>query len=364
MKKITTLGLLATLFCWACEKTELPPNVTEPTVFSVTDSLNKIALTAGLDKIYLYTDVEQDAAQVLVFSGTFAEEGCVPVGACRGSMRFEFRNLNPDVSVFPEEVFREGEREYADLSSAGVDTIYRTVFNGPDGYASYRWVIDSVNKVQGKSVVHDFQSTHPVRVALSMSDGSFPTEISRKVSVSGKEMFPAVRIRFEKAPSDSAYLITALTSGPLPVIQYEWFPDTATVSPEYLTPALQNRYSLIVTDEPGNTASVRVDSAFGITTFFQSPDFTYIVQPIVMGNPLQLGQVAIQWVDAQGTVWRSDRAKQTQSAMFQVLSNAPYEPNEKGQKTYKMTVRYRCLLYNPTLQAREFEGEAVIAVAY
>lgn len=357
------LSLLAALFCSACEKTELPPDVTEPTVFSVTDSLNKIALTAGVGKIYLYTDAERDAAQVLVFSGTFAEEGCVPVGACRGSMRFEFRNLNPDVTVFPEEVFREGEREYADLSSAGVDTIYRTVFNAPDGYASYRWVIDSVNKVQGKSVVHDFQSTHPVRVVLSMSDGSFPTEITRQVSISGKEPFPAVRLRIEKTSSDSIYLIGAVTAGSS-VVQYQWWPDSTQSEAEYNTVGLKNRYAVAVTDALGNSASVLVDSTFGVVDFFQSPDFNYIVQPIVMGNPLQLGQVAIQWVDAQGTVWRSDRAKQSQGAQFQVLSNEPYETNEKGQKTYKMTVRYRCLLYNPTLQAREFGGTAVIAVAY
>jgi hypothetical protein len=363
LRVTSVLGFLAALLCSACEKTELPPSVTEPTIFSVTDSLNQIALTAGLGKIYLYTDVERDAAQVLVFSGTFAEAGCAPVGSCRGSMRFEFRNLNPDAVVFPEEAFRVGEREYADLSSGGLDTIYRTFFTAPNGYGAYAWVFDSVNKVSGKSVIRDFQNAQPVRVALSMSGGGFPTSLSRWVSISDKEIFPAVRLSIEKTSSDTNYLIGAVTSG-LPVVQYEWWPDSTQSKAEYKTAELKNRYAVTVTDAPGNTASVQVDSTFGVADFFQSPDFTHTVQPIVTGDPLQLGQVAIQWVDAQGTVWRSDRAKQTQGAQFQVLSSEPYEANEKGQKTYKMTLRYRCSLYSPALQAREFGGTAVIGVAY
>lgn len=360
--RVTPLWLV---LAWsACQKAELPPTVIEPTIFSVRDTLNKINLTAGIDRIYLYARTDRDAQQISVFSGTFSEENCLPAAACPGSMRFEFRNLNPDVTVFPEEVFREGERQYADQSSAVFDSIYRTTFVAPAGYASYNWVLDSVDKRSGQVVVKDFQSADPVKVVLSMSGGNLPVTIRRTVSISGKETFPAVQIGIERGgTSDSIYLIHAKSSG-LPIIQYRWFPDTIQVEQEYQTMKLENQYAVTVTDNMGNTASVQVDSVFAVSQSFSSSDFTYNVQPTVTGDPFQLGRVAIQWVDQQGVVWRSDRSKQTGGAYFLVTSGEPYEPNETGQKTYKMNVQYRCTLYNPLFQGRDFQGSAVIAVAY
>jgi hypothetical protein len=76
------------------------------------------------------------------------------------------------------------------------------------------------------------------------------------------------------------------------------------------------------------------------------------------------GEVAIQWIDPNGNVWRSDGRVQESSAYFTVNESEPYENNEKGQKTRKMEVVFGCRLFNADGEAIEIFGGGVIAVAY
>lgn len=376
MNKITTTWrslpgatlLLFALFWSACQKAELPPNVTEPTVFSVTESLNQVALTAGLNQIYLYTDVTRNAGEVLVFSGTFTEVGCQPVEACPGSVRFEFRNVNLGSDVSPEEAFREGEYEYADLSSGAMDTVYRTRFVATDtaAFQGFEWEFNTTDSASGKVVVRDFPDLNPVSVELISRVPKAQVQsarVRRKISLESPELFPSVKIGLMPDSVSGENKIQAITTGP-PVVNYSWLPDSTENKAQYFRPEFENQYAITVTDGNDNTASAQAIGTEGLQTVFVTPNFVYSMQPIVTGDLLQLGRVTIQWVDEQGVVWRSDRAKQVQDAWFIVTSTAPYDPNEKGQKTRKMDVLFRCLLYSPGLEIREFEGTGVIAVAY
>lgn len=371
MKNIATakrnvLGamLLSALLWSACQKTPLPPDVTEPTVFSVTPLDSISTLTAGLNEVYLYTDFGRDSNEVLVFSGTFARVDCQPVEVCPGSVRFEFRNVNEGSNVSPEEAFREGEFEYADRDAAQSATIYRTTFTATNAaeFGVFNWTFDTTDIDTGKVVVRNFPKPVPLKVGLTAlaKNQLQSTAVSRTISLSGLEIFPAVQIRIRP---DSVNTVTASISG-APVVNYNWSPDSAQKDSQYVDPVLNDQYAVTVTSDAGFTASAQANETFNLETVLLTPNFMYSVQPITAGDPLQLGRVAIQWVDLQGIVWRSDWGKQAQGAQFIVTSTEPYEPNEKGQNTRKMSVVFRCILFNPKLEKREFEGTGVIAVAY
>lgn len=76
------------------------------------------------------------------------------------------------------------------------------------------------------------------------------------------------------------------------------------------------------------------------------------------------GGVAIQWVDQNGQIWRSDRAIQQGSAYFHIVKSEPYFNNEKGQTTQKMEIAFSCQLFKEGGQEILFDGRGVMAVAY
>jgi len=349
--------------CWGgCQKTELPPDVKEQPVFSVQAGA-VASFEAGVDENYLFTSFTQDTFNILVFKGKFASVICTSQ-TCPRSLQFEFRNPFEGNDVLPEEAFHEGDFEYADQTSAQGDTIYRTTFSVQDtsGFKSFFWNFNGVSFTTGAVVQQDFQDPQPVRVSLtSVSKNSVRGSLNHLVALTGSAQFPAVQIGIK--PDSANNLVYAIVTGTQSA-DYYWLPDTAINAPQFITPFLNKFYSVTVTDQLGNTASAQVDSVIGVNKDFLIPNFNSSVQTIFTADPLQLGRIAIQWVDAQGVIWRSDRQAQLPTAQFNVTESAPYDLNEKGQKTQKMTVTFKCLLYNPQGEVLEFEGSGVIAVAY
>ncbi len=375
MNNITTakrsvLGamLLSALLWSACQKTPLPPDVTEPTVFSV-KSLDSIStLTAGLKEVYLYTDFGRDTNEVLVFSGTFARVGCQPVEVCPGSVRFEFRNVNEGSEVLPGEAFHEGEFEYAAGSGGQVGTIYRTTFTATDtaAFQGYIWHFNLTDTASGNVVVRDFLNLKPVAVELTSLVPKTEVQsalVRRTIDMQNSEAFPSVQIGLVPDSLFVEKVIQAITTGS-PVVDYSWSPDTSITAPQYFESKFDDQYAVTVTDVSGFTASARATGTANLNKPFLTPNFVYSVQTIIIGDQFQLGRVAIQWVDQQGVVWRSDQGKQNADAQFIVTSTEPYEQNEKGQNTRKMSVAFRCILYSKGGEIQDFEGTGVIAVAY
>jgi hypothetical protein len=85
-------------------------------------------------------------------------------------------------------------------------------------------------------------------------------------------------------------------------------------------------------------------------------------------NDSLLGTVAIQLVSKEGRLYRSDFISQQDSNFvghFFVESSEPWEKNERGEQTWKMTINFNCLLQNlQTQEVRNVQGQGVIGVAY
>lgn len=75
--------------------------------------------------------------------------------------------------------------------------------------------------------------------------------------------------------------------------------------------------------------------------------------------------VAIQWIDEQGNILRSDNLAQPQSSNFVVNSVEAYQKNTNGQPTKKLTVDFSCRISNFTHTiVKHISGKLITAAAY
>lgn len=110
----------------ACSDADFPGDVIEDPVFRVNSSL--LYRTAGVNDTYLFTKMETDSGNVLVFSGTFADVDC-PAGDCPNSMAFIFRHPDPDSSIVPDSIFKVDQ-----------PWMYRDPFGSSMRRITIRWV--------------------------------------------------------------------------------------------------------------------------------------------------------------------------------------------------------------------------------
>jgi hypothetical protein len=67
-------------------------------------------------------------------------------------------------------------------------------------------------------------------------------------------------------------------------------------------------------------------------------------------DSLFLSQVVIEWTDEAGNVYSSGLIDQPDWSQFIVHSYSPFQPNEKGEPTYRFTASIDCLVSNGTQQ--------------
>lgn len=83
-------------------------------------------------------------------------------------------------------------------------------------------------------------------------------------------------------------------------------------------------------------------------------------------SPPAPGTVAVQWVNSEGFVFRSDWFTGVQDSLrLRILDSEPWEANERGEDTWKMDVEFGCWVKDTVRQREQYlQGSAVIAVGY
>lgn len=363
-KNIT--GLILLISMWgACKKAELPPGVIDDPLFEVqfeTPGTDDNVKTAGVDGIYLFTDY-RIADQQVVCSGSFAAADC-PAADCPGTLTFEFKSAFID-QFAPDTVFHTGGYQFLYQDSSAGTSVLRTTFNAVNtsGYSNFSWRIDDEDKGTGPQIVVDYPniSVTPKYVeVMAQRPSGLQSMLGRQVSLTnpGSNPFGSVNINIF---SDSlGYQLVAETAGaPYDTLFWNTFDSDSIIFQD----SLLSFYSVLMIDSNGNSAAASLAALTPNETFpVHTADFTYSVETIFI--PLPSGEVAIQWIDAEGRAWRSDAGIQESTAFFVVTESTPYEKNEKGDDTRKMQVSFECRLFDANGEARDFFGSGVIAVAY
>lgn len=376
MKNIVAVLALALAGAIGCRKVELPPPVTEPPKFSVDfiygDSAVAQTLTAGLDGLYLFTSHDRDALNVVTMRGAFAPADC-PATNCPGTLIFEIRHYETGPVVPQDTTAVVPEGSYLFRSPPHEIPINRLTFRAtdPDSLASIGWTLfqDAQLLAQGTgdSIVYDFTSDSTVTVRMTYEQ------------MNGFQGFVETRYRFVQpdcpeveliAQPDTLipnnYMVSALTTPPGGNFDYLW--NTGSSSPTIFIDStiLEGPYLVTVTSATGCPTSATVINPAAATAVNRLPSIAVGRQEIVIpGDELQLGRVTVRWFRPEtGELLRSDYAMQPADSYFYLSETGLYEPNENGEKTNRMRISFRCLLFDPAGNAQWMTGNGVIAVAY
>lgn len=363
------IWLFLLLFFWAnCSK---GPDVDIPgePVFTASFDFNSTGhlIQAGVEDVYLFTSHQWDSQNLRVFKGTFTDADC-PAGNCPGSLTFEFRNLQQGETVSPDSLFFPGERSFFLEPQTVTGPVYRMTFSTPDTlvYHSFQWRIDHQGNLEaGKSITRDFQdNTDHIIELYAYRAGALKSVASRTISTdtSLQTGFLRAGIAVSDGDSLSDYTLTAQTAGS-PVLSYAW--NTGETTEQIMPDNPNDIYRVKFTGISGDTAFAWINGVIPGLIDYGTAEFSYKVETI-LPDVLQPGRVSIRWVDENGISWESEKGEQPDNASFIILDSEPYENNENGENTRKMTVSFSCLLFNADnpAESRQMNGTTVLAVAY
>jgi hypothetical protein len=363
MKKHLLFVAGLSFWVFACKKTEAPDGGNIP-VFSVAYTVDSsYTITAGLNDVYLFT---RFATELEVFTSTnsFTAVDC-PAGDCPGSLTFEFRESAAMDSLFVPGMYRYTLPD----SLSKIITSYNVLFSWGDEFQVFPEQSITIsgntqytfNSPQQSALLVLPDSVYTIEMQ-AFSSNNVLSSIKRQVKPGNLNAFPGVTIF---ARQDTVGIrLTAISDaqGSAPV-SYEW--ESGETGNEIIRDSLnfQDFYSVTVTDNFNNTASAVLGNLPAILPNpYRNATVGFASTPNVVEQ--KLGTVAIQWVDAGGVIWRSDRNAQPQDYFFTVMQNDPFEPNEKGDATRQLRVLFSCLLFNEAGMEREITGEGVIGMAY
>ncbi len=373
MRKVLVFAIAADCLCglWGCALVKDSDGLSSDPVFNVSYQIDSqyYNTVAGQDGIYLFTSSGLTPDEVWQYSGSFSSDYC-PTADCPGTLTFRWRNNGIgddfDSTYLPAGVyltyryFRSGlpEPEY-----------YQAHFDcSPDSSSQYRaaWTLDGAPV--GNDEFHfsrDLQDLAPMDVSCTLlHESGFSGRITQQYSDYSSSDFPfLVQLRAEARP-DSGVILLAAKTLPSGLYSYNW--NTGASSAETYVPTDPGAsYRVTVTDPAGNTAVAELinpPSAPGPAYPISIGYLTASVDPVLTAKQ---GGFLIDWIDPQGTVWRSDLGDQyNQGHYFRVLDAQPYLPNENGQPTLLLNVEWKCLLYNSDGASRAISGSGVIALAW
>lgn len=341
----------------ACKKVEVPDDeVTDPVFwqsFFFADSA-KTLYGGQNNSVYMFTRVNKDSSTV----STLSAESC-PAGNCPESLYFYFKQFGASA---PDEFQFIGTstsvQEYqADFSVNGT-------FNPSD---TYKFFLDSMLVYSGNGAEKTFSGTLKIgqtlaRLVYTSPQDSFIHISERTVHPDNPDaafVYPTAAIRTELIPN--GFRLTVLSSD-LAQEKYEWSNGQKDKSFNLVDSFQTTAYAVTVTSAQGFTASASINNLW-VATQHAPPGFSYSVNPpdsISSSNP----RLVVQWTGKDGVLWSSKLQSQPSDAYFRVTKIEPYENNENGKRTVKLTIIYDCMLYrNVDGPGKRLTGEGTLAFA-
>lgn len=366
MQKLLYLLLSTSLFILACDRTEAPVGFNSP-VFSVefaTDTIAGDSVVAGKNGIYLFTRYELSDGKYRSVN-SFSDANC-PEGDCPGSLTFEFKHI-----VGVDSAFSGGFYPYSlpDSQLNNMNT-YNGTFQWGDIFGNFQkhtlTVGGSNPGVYPPPLTGITQSMLDVPTEISLNSVNDSVDmfsiLDRTVRPGNLEAYPSVSIKIE--PVGGGLVLTAFNdwAGPA-IISYLWNNGETSNIIQFDSLVFQDVYAVTVTDVNGNTAAALIGNIpYPLQHEIRSPQISFDADET--GTLSQYPSVAIQWVDANGVIWRSDRGPQSVDvSVFEVVSSEPYEPNDNGDEVKKLRVHFSCFLYSDNGFVTGINGSGVVGMA-
>ena len=359
MKLRLAILLCLTLGLWTCKKDLGTPEPSPDPVFTVGYQIDGVSysLTAGLQTTYLFTKAELGQDNVWQLSGSFADAAC-PAANCPGSLRFYWRN-NAKGSDFDSTLAIGNFPLFHSDSTVFTFQTTLSLNEGSGTPTEVVWKIGDSLILVGKEQKY-LSNGAPFQISTEVFDLSGYRVRSSQLFVPGENMF-CTRCTLD------AKLDTLLTLSAAPLAPgahtFKW--NSGETKETIRVPFIPDEtYSVTITNvDAGCTSMISLDHLPDTFLEIHSGFANAVAVPLTAALP---GGPIIEWIDGQGTVWRSDRVGQQPfpANYFQIMEIDDYLKNENGLPTKKLRIAWNCMLYNEAGESQKMSGEGVIALGW
>lgn len=357
------LILSAWLFC-SCRKKDLPetvPATHSDFYFNGNVAGTAVSLRAGMDNYYMYSSHKRDDKDIYNFIADLRPAGCTSCGNALQITIHDFRRslvneaTRIDSSLLPETYPILGVPFYA--------VQFRSQFN--QQAASYLWNFGDNSTSRQANPLHIYKTAGNYSVSLTInSTGSCQQYISNIEKIS----YPAANAKISVVTSSVNSMSFHPSIADSLSYNYRWsFGDgfsSSSPDPSH-TYAIPGTYPVLlrVINAQQDTLYARYNVA---TQTIPMPCLTnYSIESVAqVVNPLPLSTIIINWTDENGDVYTSNNVLQPATSYFKIISVENYDPNERGEKTKRIKVRFTCHVFNGTRVKVIDNGDALLAVSY
>lgn len=365
MKNLIKTASLAALLLASCSKTELPESIQDDPIFSANFTLSGSQnLTAGKDSVYLFTSFRYLPMENLrEYVANFSKQNCGS-SDCPGSLMFAIRSKRAGNEYFENESLTIGERKIFNANPKSDTTfILNFAATGGGDQPQFFWELDGTNLGQGNTATHEFdiQAIQFLTLTATDTDG-YQTSIKTPILTDGSPHCP---VPFLTANMKTQSVL--LTVGvPANDVEVSWSSMGAGVfeqpigSPDQTFQAIVNYLKI-----PNCIVRVAIDKLpSDATAISPSPKFSYTILTETTPQDLaQLGSSRLVFREKNGMIWKTDLATPAADDFFEILEKENYLPNENGEPTVKMKIRFSCTMKNALGESKKMVGEGTIAVA-
>lgn len=362
--------LAATLlfFLAGCRQQPLPEVTVGEPVFSFSGTIagESVELIAGENGDFMHIGYEHLPEELFGFEGQLAPESCRD---CPAGLTLEIRDqLQRDVT----DLLAAGEAPqpgaYPWYFEARKKPFSRVTYewdgNGPQPM-SMQWDLGDGSTSTQAVPVHEYRDTtlQTVTVCLAVqSSNGCNSSVCQVVNLVDTACQAAFRYEVDDA---SPYVRFEDASRGQAPFRYRWtFGDgfTATLgNPGYFY-GQENQYEVCLEILDAGGCRSEVCKTVSVSEAFCGAGFQASVQRLEEPDPLQPGAIALQWQDANGTIWRSDRKEQPQTGRFRILDAERYPDESQGVPAWKITWEGQAILYNEAGNELEIAGSGVYAI--
>ncbi len=371
MKKIkffTILFLLGLLMACNKKKYAEPVVYANDPVFNSTLLVNNVpvVLEAGKNGYYMFSSYKQDSNRVYNFIGSLKQNNCTN---CANSLQVQindFKSSALNAPVLIDSSLRSGKYNYI---ASQVPFCYIAKFQSSynKNAASYLWDFgdgSAPDTSRNPTHIYTKAGNYPVCLNVKGINGCEAGACNRQNIGSNNGFRTLINLN---SVSSTSFSFGQSTTGNRGNLNYFWsFGDgsTSTLDNPTHVYAYRGSYpvSLRVTDSYNNNTIV---SNYNVVTEndMSSCAGNYRITSLTSSN-LSLSAIKVTWVDANGSVYSSDKAVQSSNTYFDLLSVEDYSNNEYNQTTKKLHVKFKCTVSNGVTTLQLDNAEATICVAY
>ena len=338
-------------------------------IFSGTVGGQAINWQAGNDKRYQHTTYRTGSTGLFVFEGTLGDKQCPECGPALKVLVHDTQLRSSSNPLLPEHLVTAGLRQFTDMSfvvNRGIVLSLQPLLMNLTPNPTFLWYFGDGTFSADSSPTKVYQQPGQYTVCLTAMDTQMRQDsLCNVFTITNEPRACDALFSFQHLGGNKVEFRAAILD---PGTKYRWNFGDGTGSGMPVTQKQFNSSSIhrvclqVLKDECVAQFCMRVPIP---DTFGSVANYTY--QIAIDTTPNLAGLAEIQWVDGQGRVYSSFRAKpQPFGSSLEFRNVEAYERNTVGQATRNFDFDTEVWLYriNDPTDSLKLDGAGTFAVAY